>query len=189
MRQSLLFIASVSSCSGSLYLCKAGSWHTSWAHTKTFHSSPCKAVTICVQNFDAVDVANRRVLLVGPDGPVSKQYDLLVGADGARSTVRSAIVKRDRHMMSQLSFVARMRYVTATGLEAHPAWPDEKSARITSPPLESLFEEPAVTTKGAHTTGTAQLVGSSASVLLDHPKWPLLLVTDCIFMMRSGIPG
>jgi hypothetical protein len=168
---------------------KAGSWHKSSfnTHFKPFHSSPCKVVTIYVQNFDAVDVANRRVLLVGPDGLVSKQYDLLVGADGARSTVRPAIVKRDRHMKSQVSYVARMRYVTAIGLEAHPDWPDKRSTHITSPPLESLFQEPAVSTKGAHTTGTAQHEGSKFICPTRSPIMASALIVSDLMDVRDAL--
>lgn len=102
-----------------------------------------------LQNEDAVDVDKRMVTLSGPSGPVSRKYDLLVGADGAYSLVRQAIVKRDKNMTSQLSVTAPMRYVTASGLEAQPQWLVPSVARITSPPLESLLEAPAVETGGA----------------------------------------
>ena len=103
-----------------------------------------------MQNEEGIDAEQRTIVLTAPDGRLTTHnYDILVGADGARSLVRQAIVKREKRMKSQLSYVGPMRYVTALGLEAQPPWLVPSVASMTSPPLQSLAEEPLIKTAGA----------------------------------------
>lgn len=134
------------------------------ARKRTAASEPRYATTVLcarLQSEDGVDVEARSVSMASTDGTITRHaYDLLVGADGARSLVRQAIVKRDKSMTSQLSYVGPMRYVTAVGLDARPAWPQSRPGEMATPPLEGLFEEPAMQTAGPAPASVACMTAS-----------------------------
>jgi 2-polyprenyl-6-methoxyphenol hydroxylase-like FAD-dependent oxidoreductase len=110
----------------------------------------CQSVNLhALQNQDAVNIETKTVTLLGPNGLNAVGYDLLIGADGALSQVRLAMVKADRTMSSEVSYVGPMRYVTAPHLGAHPEWPQDGLGRLTDAPLDALMTEPQVTTSGA----------------------------------------
>lgn len=77
-----------------------------------------------------MDVNKRVVTFASTRGPVRRSYDVLVGADGMASQVRLALVKADRAVASQVSWMAPMRYVSAVGLKTDVHWPSEASKRM-----------------------------------------------------------
>jgi hypothetical protein len=113
-----------------------------------------------MQDVEDVDIAKRRVTLHGPEGPSTWNYDLMVGAEGAKSVVRKVLVKSDKQMKSEFSFVGPMRYVTAFPLPAEPDDMSSEFARLISPPSQE---------SGAQDSGTAQSLGFAG-------MWPTVSV-------------
>ena len=132
-----------------------------------------------MQNQDGVNVTGKTVSLVGPHGLVTATYDLLVGADGAASQVRLAMVKADRGMSSEVSQVGPMRYVCASHLDARPEWPHAEAANMTAAPLDALQTPPAVSTSGA---SAQYCYGNGAS----HARPPNARCA-CVFELQSGL--
>lgn len=82
---------------------------------------------------EQVDAEKRCITLVGPEGPSTWTYDLLVGAEGPVSLIRKVLVKSDKKMKSQLSYIGPMRYVTARSLSAEDSTSSDAFKRLTSP--------------------------------------------------------
>jgi 2-polyprenyl-6-methoxyphenol hydroxylase-like FAD-dependent oxidoreductase len=104
-----------------------------------------------VQDHTSVDVEKRSITFSALGVPRTYQYDLLVGAEGPRSLIRKVILKNDRSMKSQLSFVGPLRYVTAKRLSMSDiGHADEQWKTLFAPPLESFRNNMSVDTKGAY---------------------------------------
>lgn len=135
----------------------------------TLLTNTFKQVSLLLQSEDDVDTAQKTVTLKTETGGTrTERYDLLVGADGASSRVRRAIIKTDNRMASQLSYVAPMRYVGVQGLRADAGpWGSADAARVVEPPLDTLREPPSIETAGARL-----LVPARAGVV-NAQMWPV----------------
>lgn len=105
--------------------------------------------------------------LDSPDGMKSVRYDLLVGADGVRSEVRKVLVKSDRSMKSEYSFVGPLRYVTATRLEVPASWPSPEWQQVMQPAREPNAQ--------ADPYGLIELQGkrTSCNIMMELPSTTL----------------
>ena len=96
-----------------------------------------------------MDVGKRAVTFASTRGPMRRAYDVLVGADGMASQVRLALVRADRSVRSQVSWMAPMRYVSATNLRADVEWPKEASKRMVAAPTGDVTPQSDASTSGA----------------------------------------
>ena len=88
-----------------------------------------------IQGIEQVDAATRSITFVtGEEEKKTWHYDLLVGAEGALSVVRKVLVKSDKKMKSQLSYIGPMRYVSARWLLPNDSTASESFQRLISPP-------------------------------------------------------
>lgn len=124
------------------------------------------------QEVEKVDVANKTITFATTGGAeLTQKYDVLVGAEGPVSITRKVLVKNDKTMQSQLSYIGPMRYVSARALSAQYDTSSDQFKLLTTPP-DTSQSQPAAVSGGLHANGEyailCLLFGCSQPFLRPH---------------------
>ena len=110
-------------------------------------------LTAPLQEVEKVDVANKTITFATTGGAdLTQNYDVLVGAEGAVSITRKVLVKNDKTMKSQLSYIGPMRYVSARGLSAQDDTSSDQFKLLTNP-SDTSQSQPAAASGGLQANG------------------------------------
>ena len=133
--------------------------HVSHVCLRTTWTVQAKCAFDEIQGIEQVDTATRAITFLKGGGGEEKEtwtYDLLVGAEGPLSVIRKVLVKSDKRMKSQLSYIGPMRYVSARSLPVENSTASQAFQRLTSPPDSTAAQSP---------SGGLQVTGAPHSTL------------------------